>query len=568
MAAAALAVAIAAGLALWTTLGAATLRERLRTEVERALSDRLPRARLEGDVAIDARLRLVAGAIVVPALRPDAPPVLRVARVAVRPRFSALLRGRLELEAVSLEGVHVEPGPRLAELERLAAELGGGGRGGAPGGRAEPAGPIELTLSRVTAAIPRAGAAPLELGPFDGTLRASRDRAGGGALDLAWRARDGAGAVIEGTARIAPGARTAEIDLRARDVWLRSHRLAVEPVGPVALGLSGTLRWDERGRRAALERGRLALGSAGGAVFALEASLDARRELAFDASLRADALDWGDLADALPPALRPPADAPPLAGKLRVALVVSGPLRRPAAWRIDPELDASGLAPADGSSPALERPFQYTARWPGGRTRAVEVGPRNPSFVPLAALPRHLVRAVLTSEDAGFFGHHGFDLDEIREALATAGGRRRLRGASTITQQLAKNLYLSPERTLARKLREALATMALEASIPKRRLLEIYLNVAEWGDGVVGVGEAARHWFAKDARELTPKEAAFLASVIPNPVRYEMYRRRGALTDAWEARVRDLLLKLRAVDALSAEQLLDAWDAPLVFARG
>jgi membrane peptidoglycan carboxypeptidase len=121
-----------------------------------------------------------------------------------------------------------------------------------------------------------------------------------------------------------------------------------------------------------------------------------------------------------------------------------------------------------------------------------------------------------------------------------------LRGASTLTQQLAKNLFLSRDRTLSRKAREALATVALEVGLGKRRILEIYLNLAEWGDGVNGIGEAARHWFGKDARALSPKEAAFLATVIPNPVRYERYLRRGALTPAWEARVGELLAKLHA----------------------
>jgi membrane peptidoglycan carboxypeptidase len=176
-------------------------------------------------------------------------------------------------------------------------------------------------------------------------------------------------------------------------------------------------------------------------------------------------------------------------------------------------------------------------------------------------------RAVVLSEDAGFFVHHGFDVREVQDALARSGAHGRLRGASTLTQQLAKNLFLSPERTLARKVREALATIALEASASKRRLLEIYLTIAEWGPGVYGIGEAAHHWFGKDARDLSPKEAAFLATVIPNPIRYELYRRRGGLTERWDERVRDLLLKLRAADALTDEQFFEAWYAPLGFRR-
>ena len=184
-------------------------------------------------------------------------------------------------------------------------------------------------------------------------------------------------------------------------------------------------------------------------------------------------------------------------------------------------------------------------------------------------LPEHVVRAVTTSEDGGFFGHPGFDFEELRNALAQgAEVGHVVRGGSTITQQLAKNLYLSTERTLARKVREAVVTVGLEAAVPKRRLLEIYLNVVEWGPGLHGVGPAARHWFGKDARALTPREAAFLASVIPNPVRYHFMYERGFPTETWEARVNDLLFKMAGQGVLTDDQLAEALVAPLWFAGG
>jgi len=170
------------------------------------------------------------------------------------------------------------------------------------------------------------------------------------------------------------------------------------------------------------------------------------------------------------------------------------------------------------------------------------------------------VRAVTASEDAGFFGHRGFDFREIANAIAD---RSRVRGASTISQQVSKNLFLSPERTLARKVREALGTVALEASLSKGRLLEIYLNIAEWGPGVYGVGEAARFWFGKDARELTPRESAFLATVIPSPRRFHARLHRSGITPWWNARIDDVLGKMRIQNQLSAEQLAAALSEPL-----
>jgi membrane peptidoglycan carboxypeptidase len=195
------------------------------------------------------------------------------------------------------------------------------------------------------------------------------------------------------------------------------------------------------------------------------------------------------------------------------------------------------------------------------------IGPPSPDIVPIAELPEHVLRAVTSSEDAGFFAHPGFDFDELRNAAVQGAERGRVvRGGSTITQQVAKNLFLDGERTFARKVREAAIEIGLEATLPKRRILEIYLNVAEWGPGVWGIGPAARHWFGKDARALTPKEAAFLASVIPSPLRSQAMLERGAPTEARELRVRDILFHMAEQGALSEDRLVDALIEPVVLA--
>jgi membrane peptidoglycan carboxypeptidase len=111
--------------------------------------------------------------------------------------------------------------------------------------------------------------------------------------------------------------------------------------------------------------------------------------------------------------------------------------------------------------------------------------------------------------------------------------------------------------------REALGTVALEATLSKARLLEIYLNIAEWGPGVYGVGEAARFWFGKDARDLTPRESAFLATVIPSPRRFHARLHRSGITPWWNARIDDVLGKMRIQNQLSDEQLAAALSEPL-----
>jgi monofunctional biosynthetic peptidoglycan transglycosylase len=137
---------------------------------------------------------------------------------------------------------------------------------------------------------------------------------------------------------------------------------------------------------------------------------------------------------------------------------------------------------------------------------------------PLGKISRYLRAAVIYAEDARFYSHEGVDWDAIESALdknlATGGFSV---GGSTITQQLAKNLYLSPSRSLLRKAREMLIAFSLEEHLTKQRILELYLNIAEWGDGVFGAEAASRKWFGHSAQSLSPSEAARLAIALPNP---------------------------------------------------
>ena len=143
---------------------------------------------------------------------------------------------------------------------------------------------------------------------------------------------------------------------------------------------------------------------------------------------------------------------------------------------------------------------------------------RDQRWVPYARISTHLKRAVIVTEDSAFWQHEGVDYEQLRESMEVNWERGEFaRGASTITQQLAKNLYLSPSKNPMRKLRELLITRRLEVELPKQRILELYLNVIEWGDGVWGAEAAARRYFRKPAAELNPTEAALLAGAIANP---------------------------------------------------
>ena len=163
-------------------------------------------------------------------------------------------------------------------------------------------------------------------------------------------------------------------------------------------------------------------------------------------------------------------------------------------------------------------PFRYAARDPDGERTWRMSGEGTAGWTPLAAVGPWLPAAIIASEDAGFWGHAGYDLSSMLEAAADNEARGETwRGGSTLTQQLAKNLFLDGSRTYARKARELLYAVDLERSLGKQRVLELYLNVVEWGPGIYGAGPAAETYFLKKPSGLLPEEAAWLASVLPSP---------------------------------------------------
>jgi len=145
----------------------------------------------------------------------------------------------------------------------------------------------------------------------------------------------------------------------------------------------------------------------------------------------------------------------------------------------------------------------------------------NQIWVPLSNISPYLLKAVLIGEDDKFWIHEGFDYEAIQKAIEKdiKAGKFKF-GGSTISQQLARNLYLSLAKNPLRKMREAIITWRMERVLSKRRILELYLNVVEWGDGIFGVEAASKYYYGKPSSELTPQEAARLAAVLPNPRRY------------------------------------------------
>lgn len=195
-----------------------------------------------------------------------------------------------------------------------------------------------------------------------------------------------------------------------------------------------------------------------------------------------------------------------------LAMLLALPLGLVALYWLVTIPDVSMLARVNPSSTALMR-----ARTAEAATRGKPEVPQW-AWVPLSRISPHLRRAVIVAEDAAFYWHEGFDWQGIKDAAArNLEAGKWTRGGSTLTQQLAKNLYLSSEKRLLRKLNEALITRELEHHLSKKRILELYINVVEWGRGVYGAEAAARHHFGKPAGDLSPEEAALLAAILPNP---------------------------------------------------
>jgi hypothetical protein len=257
---------------------------------------------------------------------------------------------------------------------------------------------------------------------------------------------------------------------------------------------------------------------------------------------------------------------PPDLGSATLTAELSGHLRDPDTILVDQKLVFHRPAGGVPALAYLNGPFTHVVEL-DERDVSIDVRAGAPGYVALEDVPRLFLRALTISEDAAFWSHPGVDLSEIPVALATNWRRgERARGGSTITQQLVKNLFLSKRKSYGRKLQEAALALLVESAVPKRRILEIYLNVIEWGPGIYGLRPAARHYFGKEPRDLTPKETAFLVSIIPGPIKYQRSFAGGTLSPRFAPLVTGVLAKLRSVDAISEEEYEKALAEPLDFA--
>ena len=193
---------------------------------------------------------------------------------------------------------------------------------------------------------------------------------------------------------------------------------------------------------------------------------------------------------------------------------------------------------------------------------------KNPptGWVPLTSVSKEAQMAILISEDWAFYSHPGYDERQIKEAIEESVETGKLkRGASTITQQVVKNVYLTQQKSFLRKIKEIWLATKVEKVLGKKRILEVYLNIAEWGEGIFGIGPASQYYFQKTPAELNAKEGAFLAMLLPSPKKYGISFRKKELTLYARKTVHTILNKLVSAKVLTLEQRDEEWKKPFSF---
>jgi hypothetical protein len=256
-------------------------------------------------------------------------------------------------------------------------------------------------------------------------------------------------------------------------------------------------------------------------------------------------------------------------GSATIDVRVRGRLADPASLSVSQKIDFRPPRQMPPGVARLRGDFIFRSEDGAGPHRPIDVSLTSPDFIALRDVPPLFVRTLLLSEDAGFYTHRGIDLRELPVALLTDWSRGgAARGGSTITQQLAKNLFLSRDKQLGRKLQELAITFLLESALGKDRILEIYLNIIEWGPDLRGLRPASRHYFGREPRELTPAEMAFLVVIIPGPIKYQSSFAHGMPGPGLRSLIDQLLAKLRSVNAIDEEEYRRALAEPVVVGGG
>ena len=343
---------------------------------------------------------------------------------------------------------------------------------------------------------------------------------------------------------------------RAEHLALEQAALAPEPLRDVDINWSGQVQLDLGQRKFTLDSAVLGLEdvhvNVAGSIEAVED--DVRVAL----SVEVPKTSCQDLLTAAPTALLPQLEGLRLGGTFalhsRVGLDTSDPKKTEVEWELDNRCKVLET-PEDIDPKRFREPFQHYVVEPDGRATEFTTGPTTEQWVPLSEITPAMETGLVVCEDSRFFKHNGFDNKAIRDSiLSNLKKGHFVRGASTLSMQLAKNLYLGREKTLSRKLQEAAFTLLLEERLSKEDILELYLNVVEFGPGIYGIRNGSMHYFNSQPGELSLAQAMFFASILPNP-KAKRFAEDGTLKPRWAKHLQYLMRVAHKIKRISDEEL-------------
>jgi hypothetical protein len=337
-----------------------------------------------------------------------------------------------------------------------------------------------------------------------------------------------------------------DVRLAAMEFGVAHERLGPLPIVVPTAALTGVLRIDVPHRTLSLRDAEIHLGEAVARFHAAVARTDGGT--GFEVSLTVPRTEAQTLLDAVPVGLLGAWDDLQVSGDMEASLELALHTAHPLDTTLDIRVpDRTRIVDAPVGSDSYRRPFRHVAQGAGSKLFTVETGPGSKAWVPLEETSPFLIHAVLAHEDASFFGHRGFAPWAVETAVARNLEQGRFAfGASTPSMQLARNLFLSRDKTLTRKFREVVATYWIEKRFKKSEILGLYLNVIEYGTGIYGLGQATEHYFGKTPAELTPAEAVFFAVILPSPRRHQKQVETGRLTPYFQEEMESLLRHMAA----------------------
>ncbi len=347
-------------------------------------------------------------------------------------------------------------------------------------------------------------------------------------------------------------------DASVKGIGLQHRWLAPQPLTGIKLGVKGKGQLSVDGSNVQVHTGQLSVG---------ELTVEGKAELwstrdgnHFKAKAAVPLAACDGMLKSSPKGLLPLLEGLQMNGTFAFKGEIDFDTQKPKAllvdWTVANECKITGT-PADIAPRKFSQTWSRQVVGANGEMVSIFSGPGAPGWVPRTAISRHMETAVLICEDGAFFRHNGFDNGAIRNSIKmNVEAGRFIRGASTISMQLAKNLYLTREKTISRKLQEAILTMLLEQELTKDQMMGLYLNVIEFGPGIYGIGPAAAHYFNTNAGSLSLGQALYLASILPNPKR-QHFGADGKVTPGWSNYLRRLMRIALKMHRITEEEYED-----------